>query len=346
MGEIKYNKKLESCIISYVRIFSMILIFLCHLVQESNSNILNQTAQIFNVGVFIFLFISGFLFGQKKIDNIKKWYIKRGIRILIPLYIFMIGMFILRGIVFNNGIEFDKCINYLFNVQGFFGGILGARHLCFLSTLMICYLITPLLDKGKIIINNIKQCIVGLVVIVGIQLLTCYFINTRVGLQITYVLIYIIAYFISYLWKRKITLIRVLLLDIIAIIFLAIRFFSKNYFDGSILYENIIVIYEQIIFAISIFMTIYYLLMIINKKREISIGKIIKYIDNISFYFYITHYMFLVGPVRVMNLTNNFILNSIIAIFISYILAVLLMKISELTIKGINNENKYNSTSL
>ena len=47
------NQKLitekESYIISIVRVIAMILVLLCHLVQESSNLLVTQTAQIFNV---------------------------------------------------------------------------------------------------------------------------------------------------------------------------------------------------------------------------------------------------------------------------------------------------------
>ena len=49
--------------IALVRIVSCIMIFLCHYVQILGNPIIAQTAQFFNVGVFVFFMISGYLLG-------------------------------------------------------------------------------------------------------------------------------------------------------------------------------------------------------------------------------------------------------------------------------------------
>ena len=52
--------------IQIIRIFSMFLIIICHIASQSNISLFHMSAQFFNVGVFIFLFISGFLYGKKE----------------------------------------------------------------------------------------------------------------------------------------------------------------------------------------------------------------------------------------------------------------------------------------
>ena len=52
--------------ISIIRILSMLAIVLCHIFQATEMNI----AFGLNVGIQIFLFVSGFLCGRKEIKNI------------------------------------------------------------------------------------------------------------------------------------------------------------------------------------------------------------------------------------------------------------------------------------
>ena len=76
---------------------------------------------------------------------------------------------------------------------------------------------------------------------------------------------------------------------------------------------GIIVIYQQSILALWIFIEIYF---IMNKLKKDSNkkSKIILYFDNLSFYIYIVHIMFMTGPIRLMGITNSFLLDSIIAL--------------------------------
>lgn len=48
---------------TYYRVLGMLFILLCHFTQESSNIYLNMSAQFFNIGVDIFIILSGFLFG-------------------------------------------------------------------------------------------------------------------------------------------------------------------------------------------------------------------------------------------------------------------------------------------
>lgn len=71
---------------TWLRVFAMVLILLCHFFQRSNNTYLDMAAQFFNVGNNIFFVLSGFLFGiqNKKYNSIFLWYKKRIKRIYIP----------------------------------------------------------------------------------------------------------------------------------------------------------------------------------------------------------------------------------------------------------------------
>ena len=59
----------------------------------------------------------------------------------------------------------------------------------------------------------------------------------------------------------------------------------------------------------------------------------INFMDDISFYNYIAHYMFFVGPFRVMGLFNCLIFNMFITIFVSFVSAVILKNVSDVVLK-------------
>lgn len=63
--------------IQLLRVVAMFMIVACHLAQEYNSDIIAMAAQFFNVGVYVFLLISEFLYGGKEIGNFLKWFSKR-----------------------------------------------------------------------------------------------------------------------------------------------------------------------------------------------------------------------------------------------------------------------------
>ena len=85
----------QSIALNVIRVLSVILIFSCHILQGLN----NRCAWVLNVGVQVFFFLSGFLYGTKGVGNIKDFYSKRFLKIYIPYFVtvtivalFMLGI--------------------------------------------------------------------------------------------------------------------------------------------------------------------------------------------------------------------------------------------------------------
>lgn len=313
---------IEEMFISYLRVFAMILILACHIVQEHDNVYINMTAQFLNVGVSIFIIISGYLYGKKEIkEGYFRWIRKRAKRILIPMYFFMIFLLIVN-LAIGNDIRIANWIAYIFNLQGFQIYVHGAEHLWYLTIIMICYLITPILNKYKTKISN-KNLIIYISMGILVQLITSYFINTQLGIYLIYILLYIIAYSIGYrsdmLISTKLMFISLVLAGTSAIL----RVTARVLFDNSILYDVIVVGYTQGIMAFCIFYIFIYIC------RNVKENKVINFFDSISFEIYLVHYMYVIGPLRVMGLTNSFIVNTIITVVISILTAILLKKICE-----------------
>ena len=57
-----------------------------------------------------------------------------------------------------------------------------------------------------------------------------------------------------------------------------------------------------------------------NKKPN----QIVKFIDQYSYEIYLVHYMFIVGPISLMNVTSNWFINSMIVIMTSILISAVL----------------------
>ena len=134
--------------IDIIRICSAMMIFLCHVCNESGSAIGNILGQVFSVGVAIFFMLSGYLHSLKPSPkSIWKWYGKKCKRLLIPLYIFLLTLAVLHLIVgykINIPVWLQTIVPLCGLTQKY---ISGCGHIWFLTHLLICYLITPLLQK-------------------------------------------------------------------------------------------------------------------------------------------------------------------------------------------------------
>ena len=120
-----------------------------------------------------------------------------------------------------------------------------------------------------------------------------------------------------------------------------LRISARVLFDNSILYNVIIVGYTQGLIAFCIFYIFIYIC------RNLKENKVINFFDSISFEIYLVHYMYVVGPLRVMGLTNSFIVNTIITLVISILTAIVLKKICEkfyLLIDGVKISKSINKS--
>ena len=312
--------------ISILRIFSMLLIFICHIVQEHSNPYVNITAQFFNVGVPIFIIISGYLYGSYNFTiSSKNWYAKRFKRIFIPLYSFLFFLFIIY-IILGIKIEVFNWIIYILNLQAIQIYIGGAEHLWFLTIIMFCYLITPFLNKFRTKFPTLNY-LVFFTSLICIQILATYYINKQFGIYLIYINLYISSYLFGMLQKITLNKRSFITSTILSIFIILLRLLGKFTLDSTIFYDVIFVGYTQSVLALWIFYVFLYLF------KNLSDSQLITFLDPISFEFYLTHYMFIKFPLSVMNTTSSFLLNSLIALVFTLLSAILLNKINNLILK-------------
>ena len=316
----------EKTSISLIRVFATILILLCHILPTFENSILQMSSQFFNVGVHIFLIISGYLYGKRKINSnttYTKWLIKRAKRILLPLYIFLA---ILLSIYLIKGLEiklFNWIINIL-NLQAMEVYIHGAQHLWYLTVAMVCYFVTIALDINREKFTK-KNVIKLLICIAIIQIITSYYIYEQLGIYLLYILLYISSYFVGMNWNSEnINIKYVIKFGIILFLAATVRILGRVAFDGSILYNIMIVGYTQSIIGYSLFFIIFYIGTRLGEKSKFYI---VKFFDNISYEIYLVHYMFIVGPVSIIGLTKSRILDNCIVVLFSIALAMIIHNI-------------------
>ena len=114
-----YLKSNESKAISSIRVLSTMMIVLCHIFQGLN----NELAWWFNIGVQIFLFMSGFLIANSYYKSTWEYLKKRIVRVIVPYWIFLVlalPLYYLVGIEIN----IEQILIYLLGIQGFKGALL------------------------------------------------------------------------------------------------------------------------------------------------------------------------------------------------------------------------------
>lgn len=134
--------------ISTIRVVGFLFIITCHIMQYYNF----ELAWWFNVGVQLFLCLSGYLYGRKSIDNELSFYKKQFTKILVPYYFVVAIAVIAQILLARNEISLARIVKALLC----YGTLSGGEHLWFVSTILFCYFLTPLFDKLNNCIFNKK----------------------------------------------------------------------------------------------------------------------------------------------------------------------------------------------
>ena len=104
--------------VSVLRVTAMLSIVICHILQVYN----NKWAWVFNIGVQVFLFLSGYLYGNKEIKDWYGWYKKRFFKLYIP-YIILVGISLLSyHFLTETEVSIRSVLAYTTVTQGIGGG--------------------------------------------------------------------------------------------------------------------------------------------------------------------------------------------------------------------------------
>lgn len=319
--------------IQVIRIVAMFMIIFDHILCKISFPMQAMIVQVMNSGVFIFLLISGFLFGNKEIKNWKIWFINRLTRICIPLWIFMIIDFIVEAIIWKT-FEFKYVFIYAFNLQGILGINTGGTNLWFLTLIMICYLITPVLQwikkktLGKYV--GISAAIIGIIV----QIILAY--TTDIGMVAGHTLswcviaigMYVVGYFVgNTILSDNIGKTRIGTITVLMIISCILVLIFNHKFDGQVIYDRIIIYYGMVVVDTWICTVLYKLGQFV---KEGIIKKIINHFDRISYEFYIVHGLIIVALTQLLIGNVGVIAYIFATIVLSYIFAWILHLICKL----------------
>lgn len=255
--------------ISFLRFGAMCSIVLCHLLQFYG----NALAWWFNVGVQIFLIISGFLYGRKEEIKAVSFIAKEFKKILLNYYVYLIVSLPFYVLVFHNPFSIKAFLKLLLGV----GDVPGLGHLWFVSTILFCYLITPALSK--ISGGGVREFACILVLFEVVLRYIPYFTGAWVNC-------YIIGFCLG---KRKISKESVDKKAVVIVLIMAAIINGGRCLKDSILLNN----YGHVLLALSIFLIamLCFPLQLNNKVFK----TLLKLSDKYSYDVYLTHHIYILG---------------------------------------------------
>ena len=338
------NKQVSKSI-SVMRVIGMLYVaIICHYLglYISNPKMLNLLAQMFSfAGVSIFFAISGFLFGFK--DNNKKFDIKenlswlknRVIRILISYEIVLITVVIVR-LVTKNEVSWLNFGSQVLNLQGIFQlkyAFSELGHTWFLSILVVCYLITPILRMV-----TSKKCRYAILSVFVLVIIALSFLPTVTCASYTSsILVYVVMYFYGKEMANFSGVNNPVKYILALFGALLIRLITWYFFDDTTVY-NIVLCLLAVFTVFSYFhISIWFWGLIQKTKLWKVLDKAVINLDKISYEFYLVHAIIISGSTAL--LFDGGYIEMVLLLILSYILAVMLNFLSGIIIKKLKGKN-------
>ena len=298
---------------------------ICHILQYFG----NGLCWWFNVGVQIFLAISGYLYGTKNVTNDIGFYKRKFQQILVPYYLTVLLFISLQLIFFRNLIDFERIFRVLLCNKTLEGG----EHLWFVPTILVCYLLTPFLqrlyDSSSQLIESMIMALLG--IFIAFEFFIPYFNSAWISC-------YAISFTFGYAEKHRNTLLEkrmragvIILAALCNIVQIMITYIIR-----PDLGENLKIVfqlfcnYSHSLLGIAIFVLLRAILQSLLKRNIslYSLFDLFKISDNYSYEGYLVHQFFILGPMSLMNITSNIYVNVFVILTITFTLA-FFIKIAE-----------------
>lgn len=325
--------------ISLIRFIATSFVIICHVMQYLDI----ELAWWFNVGVQIFLCMSGFLYGGRNqiIDDLE-FYKKNFLKILIDYYVVVIPV-ILLFIAFSEKLSIITIVKVLLT----YGTLDGGGHLWYIPYCLFCYLITPFLSryfdhrKNKHVIG--RFLLLSILVIVITETFNNYF-------NSAWVFCYILGFFlgsISINEKHKLYNNMSFLIVVGAILFNSIQiiqdYIVKLELNGIVasLYPRFCN-YAHVALGVALFVVLKAIFLRRFKNGcPNTIKKLCLYSDKYSYDIYLVHHFVILGPFSLMAFTEKIGINLVLIMVIIVVSAVFVNFVSSHIRNKINARNGY-----
>lgn len=317
--------------ISLCRVFSMFLIILCHIIHLytfiPGSQFLKE---VLNVGVYTFLAISGYLYGQKDIVSPGRWLAQRAQKIMLPASILSVCVF--AGIaLMEHSFDGVSFLVYLVNLQGlafflpprwiFFQEQSILAPLWFVTVIMLCYCLVPLLQKLRGRFPSLPACLALSVLLTA----GCYILGVGTGVLMYYFVVFGTGYCMGWFTEQR--CIRPWAFagyTVVTMLLQVLRLWLRAVCDGSGYYQAFVGVSHM---ALGIWiLCVFFLLGRYLPKHllRLSQSRMVSKLDGISLYVYMTHNVFVVSGLSPYRHTDNLLVSTVLFFLLSFASAIVL----------------------
>lgn len=325
--------------ISLIRFVGMVLILGCHTFEWigftlNQSRSLGILGNYCAVGVQVFLILSGYLYGSRKVcfDSVSRiqFILRNFKKILFKYYVYMLAVifpvYYLRS---PNLFSLGKVFRAL-TCSGVVGG--GVHHLWYIPYILFCYLMTPFLYDLKNYLlrekEDLKKCFFSLILIMFfIEAVGISFQSYFVGAWINS---YVLGFFLPDIREKmgiRMQTILVFIMIFISVglnwIKLFVRYNLLPLFQSGLKYElcKYYINYSRVFFALAIFCV----LLLVGERMLVKDNyTLLNLSDRYSYDIFIVHMIYIKGVLSVLDMTKYYLLNVLLMLFLSVISAVIL----------------------
>lgn len=288
--------------ISLSRVTGMIMIILCHIIKYYSfipgHNILPE---FFGCGVQLFLFISGYLYSGKIINNFKQWYTARVLTVSLPTIVISFFTIIVL-LICGEAISIPSIITYLLDAEGllflnwdlfsrFFSEIPSLGPLWYTTIIMLCYALVPLLQR---ITSNTHKNNYFTVMLLTIGLITSIALVSYCNIM------YFWLFCIGYCFGKRKVLDKIntgsfFLYTGILFVFMTGRIIMRIYLDNTPLYYAYVPLSQCVIGTWIVVFFAFIQNLSHAKLSKLAAAKITRILDDYSFYVYLVHGLLCMG---------------------------------------------------
>jgi len=233
-------------------------------------------------------------------------------------------MLVIDKLVLNTSYSFIQITANLIGLGAFYGSLNELTHTWFIGYILICYLITPLLD----LIFKKQKNKNYLWILLIIVFIFDFFSVTNISAS--HLCIYILGFWFSRCLKEKEQNKFTIIIILISLLALPLKIICKydliNLPTIISTYKEHIWLWTHSLLGISIFLILYKLFNKLNIKNNLFLS----YSDKYNFAIYLTHQIFILNSFSLLHITKNLFLNIIIILICCIISGILLTHIAEL----------------
>lgn len=323
--------------VTLLHVLAVIIVFTEHICQRIGLSLIGELLK----GVPIFLFLSGFLTGIKTGPFDHKWFKKKYVRVMLPYYLTLVVVFILYMVWGGEKFEIKQWAVLFTNLQGLTNYVflndgmnyysplaVGLGHFWYITVIMICYLLTPVINAWvKESSFSIRRIILFFTIIIFIlQPLLLYY-NLNINCFWLYLLGFVIARSDVKISKKLVGYSFIMM-----VITAGIRLIAKCLCDGSLLYNSYFASLSSDFLGLFVVVSIFYVRSIRPSLIDgIASNRLIKFIEKHLFEIYLVHHILIKGSWSVFNYIASpvwaIIVTIILTLGISYVLHLLSQKL-------------------